>query len=189
MDTAQITNNAVGNAQLGGGAVSTGKIQPLAVDTAQLALGAVGTSQLQNGAVDYNKLAANSVDSTKIVNGSVSPADLEGGGITGATIQNASVGVNDFAAPNMTGVPLAGEVNVNPGILNAGECLVELVTVAGVKDGDRMILNVTDAAMEPELDASAMTSDTDGQLRIRICNRGGAAVNGAERSYSYIALR
>ena len=108
------------------------------------------------------KLADNAVSSAKIADGTVRLSDLS---------------------------TVSGDATADPDPLAAQSCAVVEANAPGILANDRPIFQVP-AGLESGLTAEAMTADTDGKLRFRLCNVTDAGpIDSASLPYGYLVLR
>jgi hypothetical protein len=83
---------------------------------------------------------------------------------------------------------VSGDATVDPDPLAAQSCAIIEANAVGILHDDRPIFQVP-AGLENGLTAEAMTADTDGKLRFRLCNVTNAGIDSASLSYGYLVLR
>src|SRR4029079_5596287 len=110
--------------------------------TRTLPAATIGAQKLSDGAVTTAKVADDAVTSAKIAPGAVHLSDLS---------------------------TVSGDAIADPDPLLAQCCAVVEATAPGILANDRPIFQVP-TGLETGLTAEAMTADTDGKLRVRICH-------------------
>jgi hypothetical protein len=106
------------------------------------------------------KVADDAIDSSKVLNGSLRATDL---GQTGTS-------------------------NVDLPVITANHCQIVTGPAPGVKTGDRLILNVPDLE-DGLLFSGASVPAADDTIAARVCNITGADIDGAAKTWSFIAVR
>ncbi len=92
VNSTDIIDGQVANADLANNAVNSAKIQDGTVTGTDIQDGSVGSADLASGAVTSAKIATGAVGSTQISDGSVGSADLASGAVTSAKIATGAVG-------------------------------------------------------------------------------------------------
>jgi hypothetical protein len=112
--------------------------------------GEVKTSELANSGVTNGKLALNSVGTGKVIDNSLTGADLKGADVSGATIS--------FAA----------------GAVANGRCKNSLLSVAGAKAGEAVVVSLQGVAPEGLL-FYGVRVPADNQVTLKLCDFTGVA--------------
>jgi hypothetical protein len=111
----------------------------------------------------------------------VSTAKVADGAVTGTKIANGTVALANLST-------VSGDATVDPDPLAAQSCAIVEANAAAIRANDRPIFQVP-AGLENGLTAEAMTADTDGKLRFRLCNVTNAGIDSVSLSYGYLVLR
>lgn len=98
----EIAGGSVGSSELGGNAVTAGKIAPDAVGSTEIAAGAVGSSELAAGAVIAGKIATGAVGSTELAAGAVISGKIATDAVGSTEIAAGAVGSSELAAGAVT---------------------------------------------------------------------------------------
>lgn len=179
LNAANVASGTLADARLGAnvtlqGNTFNGVSQLVRLDTAGAlpaisgaALTALNAANISSGTLADARLSATvsllgqAIESTEITDGTITLADQAG---------------------------VRGVASIDPPSIAAQTCVVTSTAVAGLVVGDKVFVQ-TPTLLEAGLTAIANETDTADQLKVRICNVTGVAVDGLARSWPYTALR
>jgi hypothetical protein len=183
----------VDSAAIQADAVTSGKVAPDTLDATDLAANSVGASELADNAVDSAAIAADTILAVDIATDAVGAVELAPDAVTASGLANDSVdsaaiinGAVGDADIRPGGTP--STVSINPPSVAANSCSTVNTAVASIAVGDFVLMNL-DPALETGLDMEAANQDTAGQLRVRVCNHTGSAIDGVARTHNLLVIR
>jgi hypothetical protein len=189
VDTDKILDNSITGSDIRDGTIGSADIASLGVHTVDLDDLAVTAPKLADNAVVLGKIAGGAVNSAAILDTSVDTADLRANSVTAAKLALGSVDSNAVldGSLNANDLGAAGPFTLAPGTLTGGACVDQVVDVAGVKAGDRVVLTAP-RDVEAGLMAMSLTPDVDGRLPLRVCNFSGADFTFGSKTWLYLAI-
>src|SRR4029078_7866162 len=102
--------------------------------------------------------------------------------VTSAKIADGTVRLSDLST-------VSGDATADPDPVAARACAGVQADAPAIRNGDRPIFQVP-AGLESGLTAEAMSADTDGKLRFRLCNVTDAGpIDSPSLPYGYLVLR
>jgi trimeric autotransporter adhesin len=159
--SAKINDGTIQTQDFATDSVDSNAVKDYALLSADYAPQSVNTAALKDNAVTTAKVADDAIDSSKVLNGSLRATDLG----------------------------VAGTTSVDPAPLANGVCAVTTSPAPGVKTGDRLILNVPAALEDGLVFSGGVLPTSDDTIAVRLCNFTGAPIDGAARTWSYLAVR
>jgi hypothetical protein len=115
-----------------------------------------------------------------VANGAITGGKVASGTLTGANVQDGSLTADDLPG-------IKGSFSLDPGLVTAGTCAPQSVTVPGIENGDQATISVAGAA-PAQLFVQTVIQDADGTLKFRTCALG-ADVPAGSVDFSYGVIR
>jgi hypothetical protein len=144
-------------------AVSSSVADPNSVDTAAI----------QNQAVTTPKLADEAVNDAKIAPGSVTASKIAANAITATNVVN-----NSITLAKISGADVKITVTLNAGTIPNGRCQPHLLTVAGARIGEAVLISLQgQTALQNGILIQGTQVVSAGQVTAMICNMSGTTQN------------
>ena len=183
--TSDLGGAAVSNGKLGTNAVGTGKVLDESLTALDLGPASVGTSEIADAAIANADLAAGAVDSagvldssltgTDILSSSLTGADVAASSLTGSDIATGSLTTSDIADDSITATDIDGanrSGSIDVGAISNGRCTTITGSVSGAEPGDIAVLT-TNGSLPNGVMVYAQRALTN-QVHIKVCNLSGA---------------
>jgi hypothetical protein len=154
------------------------------VDTTALQADSVTSAKVLDDTLTASDIAANAVAASELADNSVDANALQTDSVTSAKIASSAVGASEIRPSGVSATTVA----VSPGTVQAGKCKVSSGSVTGLLSGDLAIIN-TPSTLPDGFTAEPAVQDTNGSLKVRVCNFSGTDTNPGSQTFSFTLIR